>query len=161
MGVEFKGLDKLQRRLKAIQDGKEILGALALDTVRYAKEETRPFRKTGNLGRTINVGRVTARDAYVIAHANYAVFVEKGTGIYGPRHRRITPKTAKVLAWRTGAVTLGGRSRVKGGKELAGWAFATSVRGRKATPFMEPGARRAAEKNGMKDVVITLWNKAA
>ena len=97
----------------------------------------------------------------MVARASYARYIEAGTGIYGPRKRPIVPRTKKMLAWRTGAVTLSGRSRVKGGKEIAGWAFARSVKGRKATPFLLPGAKDALAKNGLADVVVELWNGAA
>jgi len=50
----------------------------------------------------------------------YAVFQEIGTGIYGPRHTPITPKTKPVLAWFSGGA----------------WHFAKSVKGSKPHWYM-------------------------
>jgi hypothetical protein len=161
MAESIRGMRQLNARLDNISDTQQILRKLQIDTVAEAKRLTVPIRKTGNLGRSIRPGFLSARKAFVNAEASYAAYVEKGTGIYGPRHKPIVPRTKKVLAWRTGAVILSGRSRVKGGVEQAGWAFARSVRGRKATPFLEPGARKAVEKGGLKDVVINLWTEGA
>jgi hypothetical protein len=60
----------------------------------------------------------------------YAMWVHNGTGIYGPRHMRITPKTANVLAW---------KSKVYGAKrgKYAGWVFAKSTKGMKPNPFLK------------------------
>lgn len=161
MAERIHGMKQLQSRLDAISDTREILHTLQIDTVAEAKRLTVPIRKTGNLGRSIRPGFLSAKSAFVNAEASYAAYVEKGTGIYGPKHRPIVPRTKKVLAWRTGAVTLSGRSRVKDGVEQAGWAFARSVKGRRPTPFLEPGARKAIEKGGLKDVVVKLWNEGA
>lgn len=51
----------------------------------------------------------------------YAVWQEVGTGIYGPAHTPITPKTKKTLAWFSGGQ----------------WHFAKSVRGAKPHWFMK------------------------
>lgn len=161
MSATVRGGDKLMKRLHAMSDGEKLLARLQTEVTAEAKRNTVPFRKTGNLGRTIRPGYLSATQAFVHARASYAAYVEKGTGIYGPNRRPIVPKRARVLAWRTGAVTLGGGSRVKGGVEQAGWAFAKSVRGRPATPFMEPAAKAVAQRNGLKELAIELWNGAA
>lgn len=150
----------LRKRLTAMarKGPRNVLETWQLLGVRNAKENTRPFRKTGNLGRTTHPGPISDRQAEIDASADYAGFVERGTGLYGPRHRAIVPVNAKVLAWRTGAVTLAGRSRVSGGKELAGWAFARSVKGRKATPFLLPGAQKALADQGLKAALVKPWN---
>ena len=64
-------------------------------------------------------------------HTFYLPFVNDGTGIYGPRHRRITPVHAKVLHfhWK--------------GRE---W-FVKSVRGQKPRKFVE---------RGVQDIVKTI-----
>lgn len=157
--VSITGARELNRRLANISDGQRLLLRLQTETVREAKRLVP--RKTGNLGRSIAPGYLTSRDALVVARAGYALFVEQGTGVYGPTHRPITPKRAKVLAWRTGAVTLSGASRHAGGQELAGWAFAKSVKGRKATPFLLPGAQKAVSGAAVKGIVIDLWNAGA
>jgi hypothetical protein len=57
---------------------------------------------------------------YVEFTVDYAIYHAKGTGIYGPRGRKITPKKAKALVF-----------RVNG--ELV---FAKSVRGIKPNPWL-------------------------
>ncbi len=151
-------MDALLRRMTAIGQTQPILRALQISTVHEA--QVLAPRKTGFLQRNIVPGPLTKDYAIVEARAPYSAFVEYGTGIYGPLHRKIVPKTASVLAWRVGAVRLTGRSRVSGGQETAGWAFARSVRGRPATPFMLPGAQNALGKAGVQ-VIIDEWNGAA
>jgi hypothetical protein len=55
-------------------------------------------------------------------NVHYSMYVHEGTGIYGPKHMPIRPKTKNILAW---------KSAVYGAKKgkYAGWAFATSVKG--------------------------------
>lgn len=154
------GLGHRLDALKTPQMRERALRTLALSVTEEAKQ--RAPRRTGNLARTIRVRTVTAREAVVVASANYAPFVEYGTGIYGPTGQRIRPKAKKVLAWRTGAVRLSGRSRTRNGQQLAGWAFARSVKGSPARPFMGPGAKAALAKvNRLVDDVIAAWNGAA
>lgn len=52
---------------------------------------------------------------------NYAIYVTKGTGIYGPRGRKITPKTAKALVFRAPNGDL---------------VYAKSVKGIRPNPFL-------------------------
>ena len=151
-------MDALIRRMTAIGQTQPILRALQLSTVHEA--QVLAPRKTGFLQRNIVPGPLTKEYAVIEARAPYSGFVEHGTGLYGPLHRKIVPKTAKVLAWRVGSVTLSGRSRVSGGQQTAGWAFARSVKGRPATPFLIPGANNALKKAGV-NVIVTEWNNAA
>lgn len=60
----------------------------------------------------------------------YAVWQEVGTGIYGPAHTPITPKTKPVLAWFSGGQ----------------WHFAKSVKGSKPHWYM----RGSVEQNQSK-----------
>jgi hypothetical protein len=53
--------------------------------------------------------------------SGYAYFVHFGTGLFGERRAMITPKKAKVLAFRVGRKMI----------------FAKAVRGQKANPFVE------------------------
>ncbi len=61
---------------------------------------------TGNLKRNIFQGDIDKRgfvytgNVSVGKAAPYAQWVESGTGIYGPFHAPIVPKTAKMLVWR-------------------------------------------------------------
>lgn len=158
MAETVVGMDALIRRMTAIGQTQPILRALQLSTIHEA--QALAPRRTGFLQRNIVPGPLTKDYAIVEARAPYSLFVERGTGIYGPSHKKIVPKTASVLAWRVGAVTLTGRSRVSGGRQLAGWAFARSVRGRPATPFLLPGANNAVKKAGV-DIIVQEWNSAA
>lgn len=154
-------MDGLIRRLNAIGEPKPVLRALQFSVIREAKALVP--HKTRNLQRSIVPGDLTETHATVVVHANYGLYVEKGTGLFGPKHARIVPKTAKVLAWKGGGpgkVRLSGRSRVVGGKSLADGIFATSTKGAKAQPFLEPGARKAIDKSGLADVIVAEWNGA-
>jgi hypothetical protein len=164
--ASLQGYDKLQARFRAISRTEVVVRDIIIHGVAEAKHEVP--RKTGNLGRTIRPGRITATSGELLAggiqRVGYAGWVERGTGVYGPRHRPIVPVKAKVLAWRTapagGSLRLTGSSRVKGGKQTAGWAFAKSVRGRPATPYLRPGLQKAVDTAGVQSIV-TLWNGAA
>jgi hypothetical protein len=60
----------------------------------------------------------------------YAIFVHNGTGIYGPRHRRITPLRARYLRFRP--------------RTSQQWVYARSVAGMRPNPFLAdalPAAR--------------------
>jgi hypothetical protein len=63
----------------------------------------------------------------VAAEAPHSIWQEAGTGIYGPRHTPITPKTKSTLAWFSGGQ----------------WHFAKSVKGSKPRWFM----RGSVEQN--------------
>lgn len=153
----LQGDEALRKRLRAIGDTRVVLGKVALLGVAEAKRLVP--RKTGNLGRTIRVGTVTDTSAQVVAggtqQVGYARYVEEGTGIHGPRGKRIHPKRARALRWKAGG------SRATGRGPGSSYVFAASVSGRKATPFLLPGVRRAAERAGLRDAVIKLWNDAA
>jgi hypothetical protein len=162
------GSEQLKRRLSALKNDR-MRAAVLRKVVIAAQGEAQALvpRKTGALQRSIKPGRVDARRAELIAGMDYAAYIERGTGIYGPFARPIVPRTKRILAWRTdstppaGLLRLSGRSRERRGKQLAGWAFARKVRGRPATPYLVPGAIAALRKGGFDDVVATTWNDAA
>ncbi len=158
--MTLEGGKQLRARLKAIGDTRAVLKGLQIGSVEEAKRLAVPFKKTGNLQRSIQPGSLTDSSAIVQARAPYAAYIERGTGLYGPSKKKIVPRNAKTLAWRTGATRLSGRSRTQGGQPAAGWAFAKSVRGRRPTPYLLPGAKKAAKERGA-DVVVELWNGAA
>jgi len=154
------GDDALRRRLRAITDTRQLLGQVALLGVREARLiARRDFTKTANLEGTIRVEGVTETSAKIVAGGTsavgYAVYVERGTGIYGPRKRKIVPKTKKLLAWQ------GGGSRLTGRGPGSGWRFAKSVRGRKATPYLVPGVQQAVKRSGVGNAVVKAWDDAA
>jgi hypothetical protein len=151
------GIQALERRLKAIGDTKAQLRAMQIATVSEAQALVP--RKSGHLQRSIRPGRVADDFAIVEARTPYARYVEEGTGLYGPKKKRIVPKTKKAMRWKGSGVRLSGRSR--SGAEGTGWAFATSIKGRRKTPYLIPGAKAAMRKAGLKDAIVTRWNRAA
>jgi len=64
-GISLKGVPDLQKRLAAVGDTRVILREIAVEGVAEAKRLVP--RRTGNLGRTIRVGRLTAKSAEVVA----------------------------------------------------------------------------------------------
>lgn len=160
--ADMQGYGQLQKRLHAIgQPG--VMGMLANAVVREQKLLAMGFRKTGNLEHGIVIANVSETSAIIESRAAYSGFVEGGTGLYGPKHQKITPKAAKALRWAVGGsskVRLSGSSRTSKGVALAGYAFARSVKGRPATPFFFPGARLALSKAGVASIV-EHWNSAA
>ncbi len=75
---------------------------------------------TGNLKNSITVN---VNDKGInIYMPEYAVYLEYGTGIYGPLGRPITPKDAKALKFKIGGKTV----------------FAKSVKGMTPQPFIRP-----------------------
>lgn len=83
---------------------------------------------------SVDPARVTGR---VFISADYAMFVLRGTGIYGPTGRVITPKRARVLRFESGGAH-GPLAPRKGRKSLGAGAvvFARYVRGTPKNPFL-------------------------
>lgn len=141
VSVSFKGLPQLQKRIDALDNLGPLMRDLALDAVGEQKRLA-PV-KTGNLRRSIHLGRVTDRSAETIAGADYAAYVEFGT-----KAHEIRPRNARALRW----------------KVPGGFRYATRVRhpGTRARPFMIPGAEQAISRaSGLRDKVIAAWNRAA
>ena len=127
--VEIKNLKELQDRFKQAPDitAKHIIDAgnkslislqgtakqlAPVDTSRLRQSIlVSPMKRTGNVI-SGSVGTTTA----------YSVYMEEGTGIYGPRHTPIKPKTKKFLAFKT-----------KDGK----WIRAKSVKGVRGRFYMK------------------------
>lgn len=80
---------------------------------------------------TIRSG-VNQHGAWVGSDHELALWLENGTGVYGPHHSPIVPTSSTVLVF---------PSR-RGGK---GFVFAKSVRGQKAKPFLEPALQALHE----------------
>jgi len=151
------GLSQLRARFRAVSHTENLLRELQLETVAGAKAKVP--RKTGHLGRSILVGRLTKESAQVTVNANYAAAVEFGT-----KRHVIVPKRARVLAWPAaeGGRRLSGRARTKGGKPVGPTAFATKVNhpGTKAQPYLVPAAKEAVHRHGV-EVIVSTWNDAA
>ncbi len=123
--IEIKGLNELIRDVKqAGGDARPLVTAALTNSANKTQSEARsraPHR-TGTLQRSI-LPQVRYPQAEVEVHEKYGLFIEEGTGVYGPRHRPITPRTAKVLAFKSGGSMV----------------FAKKVLGMKPRPFFKPG----------------------
>ena len=153
MSAEIQGIPQLRARIEAIKPNEKLLRTIALSAVR--EQKLLAPRKTGNLGRSIHLGAVTATRAETIASADYAAYVEQGT-----RAHEIRPKARKALRWAASA----GDARLTGTPRKGGRVrFAKRVQhpGTKAQPFMLPGAKTAIEGAGLKAVVEKAWSDAA
>lgn len=155
------GDEQFHRRLVALQGlGKPVLGLVAARAV--AEQKRLVPRKTGNLGRSIHVERVTAREAFTVASEAYGPHVEFGT-----RPHVIRPKNRRYLRFPAAGVptTLAGRVRTGSARALGAGAFVFAKivhhPGTKAQPFMLPGAKKALDAARLKDIVIRVWNNAA
>lgn len=152
-GGTITGSRELKARLRAIGDLRPTLTHVGLASVAEAKRLVP--RRTGNLGRTIRVGTVTASSVEVIAggrlNVGYAAAVE-----FGSKAHTIVPRKAKVLAW-GGPRTLGGRVRSGGRPQF----FAKRVHhpGSRAHPYLLPGLREGIRS--VTGLIITAWNRGA
>lgn len=150
----LEGIDKLNRRLKAIQDTRGLLRQVQIDAVAEAKKIVP--RKTSHLGRSISPGSYGNDFAIVQATAGYAAYVELGT-----RPHVIRPKRKKALAWSAGGTRLSGRP-TRAARRGGAMAFARKVNhpGTKPQPYLVPGAKAALNKVGVRRI-IESWNRAA
>jgi hypothetical protein len=144
-----QGIDALLRRLEAIGEPQPVLRVAQLKTVQEAQKLV--HRRTGFLQRNIRPGAISATSAKVEARTPYAASLE-----FGARPHVIRPKNANVLAW-GGPRRLTGRLR-KGAKPT-NFAMLVHHPGNKPYPYLIPGARKAVAD--LKDVIVTLWNRAA
>jgi hypothetical protein len=127
--MTITGIPQLRSRFEAITPNPQMMRDLALHAV--AEQKKLVPRKTGNLGRSIGIGRVTATYAETVASAEYAAFVELGT-----------------------------RPHVIASCGQAIFARKVNHPGTKAQPFMVPGARKAVENIGA-EAIVKQWNDAA
>lgn len=150
----IEGMDGLRARLRAVGRTDILLGKVAVAGVANAKRIVR--RRTGNLGRTIRVGRVTASYAEVRAGGQLGVGYA-GAIEFGARPHVIVPRRARVLAW-GGQRTLGGRLRK--GSRPTHFARRVNHPGNRPYPYLRPGVIRAVREIGT-DAIVTQWNEAA
>jgi hypothetical protein len=91
----------------------------------------------------------------VIMGSPVAVWIDSGTGLYGPKHHVITPLAKKALAFTVGGRRLSGRG---GGTKVV----VRSVKGMKARPYINLSVIEASQKVGSQigAQIITAWNGA-
>ena len=114
---DFKALQKWQAQLnnttELLQVVSENLAEEAIDLVKEGfATETDPYgkkwaalqlrsgkilQKDGGLKGSWNPKRVTKKGFMLASGKAYAVYHQDGTGLFGPKNRRITPKKAKAL----------------------------------------------------------------
>lgn len=116
----------------------------------------RPLRDRGILANSVAILRASSREIVVGSPMEYAVYHQTGTGIYGPRKRRIEPVKAKVLAWKT----RGAKGTNKRGKRGNKGFFAKSVDGtppRKILPDGAPPSSYTQAFDAVAQERLRLW----
>ncbi|PLY06788.1 MAG: hypothetical protein C0625_08025 [Arcobacter sp.] len=114
---------------------KDFLYRIGSEVANEAKDKA-PYR-TGNLKRDIQVFTDNLDDLEVSIGntklAPYAIFVHTGTGLFGPKKKRITPKNKKALKTPFG--------------------LKKSVAGMRADPYLESGASAYLSSGGFNRAV--------
>ncbi len=158
------GEQQLMARLRAVGvNGSEGIMKLAAAYTRGYMVRNMP-RKTGLTAASLHPS-VLGPTRAIITGSPVAVWLDSGTGLYGPMHRKITPKAALALAFYVGnrsSLRLSGRPRA--GKAGAGASLVVvrSVKGMKARPYINRSVAEAAQKVGgeIGSQIITHWNEA-
>lgn len=103
--------------------------------VQHAPVDRGHLKNSITLDVLVDAGHLTVRWG---SNLPYAIWVEKGTGIYGPRGAPIRPRRARFLVWE-GRLDFAGTSSARlRPRSRRGLIFARQVRGRPATPFLQP-----------------------
>lgn len=149
MSMTIAGARELARRFDSIASSgtrREVLSVVGLTAVAEAKRLEAPHRKTGNLGRTIRIGKLDDRSVQVLAGGSqtvgYAADLEFGT-----RPHVITAKRGKALRFSKGGVVMFRRS--------------VNHPGSRPYPYLVPGAIHALRLIGLTAPIVSAWNRAA
>lgn len=111
------------------RNGRRYVAEVSAAVLRVARFNA-PYRSGALVSSGRVRGPVTLGDrtiASVVFTARHAIWVQQGTGIYGPRHTEIRPTTRRFLRWEDA----GGRVR-----------FARKVRGMRGRPFLTDALRQ-------------------
>lgn len=116
-------------------------GAVAKDMIRRAiKVESKAKQNLGSNPRRVDTGRLRQSITYqfllvggkpvvrVGTNVKYAVYVHEGTGLYGPKHTLIRPKSKKALKWKAK------KGSIHAGKD--GFTYAKYSRGMRPNAFL-------------------------
>ena len=170
MAETVRGVAAAQRRIAAISNPASHKGLmkLAANVVRGKMVTNMRLvgrRKTGNTGRSLHVENVTETSAQIVG-SQVALWIDEGTGLFGPRHQRITPKAAQALRWMggpAGSLRLTGSQRKGKAGAGAGYVFARSTKGMEARPYIQRSIQEGAKAVGveLKGEIISIWNGAA
>lgn len=132
LALEYKieGLQELLADARAIGAqgaDKLIMAALRNSASRTQSEQRkRAPHRTGTLQRSILVD-IDYPSAEISVQEKYGIWIEEGTGIYGPTGQPIRPRSKKALAFKIGGVPV----------------VVKSVKGKRAKPFFKPGYEAA------------------
>jgi hypothetical protein len=146
-------LDKnLSEFIKRVKEGiPQVLDKAVADTSSWGKGQI--IRSTAkSTGQTQGGWAVNRKEPMVHVIWNrfkHALFLETGTGLYGPKHSRIYPKVAKFLSWIPFTKnTAGGRIFVK------------STRGMEAQPAIKPNVEKIQKdlNKRIKLAIRNIWN---
>ena len=126
------GKDLLRRGFKVQARARTLLGGAG---ARPRRIDTGQLRSSIQVRLLARFGRPAVRIGTGVKHARW---VHDGTGIYGPRRRKITPKRASVLVFPAGKYAAG-----IGGKK--GKIFARSVKGMRRNQFLKDALSAAKD----------------
>lgn len=118
-------MSKLQNSPRIVEDAERSMLERATLQAKTTAKENAPVDKSilrGSIDHDIK-GSVGEMVGIVGTNVKYAKFQEEGTGIYGKRHRMITPINARMLAFKAG------------GKMV----FARAVRGTEGKFYLKKG----------------------
>lgn len=142
--IEIEGLDELIADAKKAGAKVDRLTDAAIQNsgahIQQIARQNAPH-KTGTLQRSIQV-EVNNKIGRVYVGEKYGIFHETGTGIYGPSKTPITPKLAKVLAFKSGG----------------NMVFTRRVSGIPKRPFFMPAVEDSSDfiKSQFEEVADTL-----
>lgn len=162
MTMRVQGVPGLQKRLTAIGSKRgmsAVMERVGQEVVKSAKRNTRTFRKTGNLGRGIELTSFDSDSARVEARAHYSGYVEFGTR----GGQMIRPVRRKALSWARKRGTGSGASRLSGSPRRGAARFFSKGHRRgatKAQPYMRPAVSQVARDAGLREEVIRTWDRA-
>lgn len=120
----------MMRRGKNVKNRAQSL--CPVDTGRLKASITHELFRGRPTGERTLFGSVSAPIVRVGTNVPYATYVHEGTGLYGPRHRMITPRTRTVMRF---VVRTGGRRGV---------VYTPRTRGVQPRPFLEQALSAAA-----------------
>lgn len=129
--ADLGDITKLQKGfgLNYLEMGVQIRTALTIAAISIQKvARTEAPTKTGRLVNSITY-KVDGLTATIGPKVKYGLYVETGTGIYGPKGQPIVPKNAKVLATKINPGF--------GEPHNNYYVIGRSSKGQKANPFME------------------------
>ena len=159
MAERLVGYSQLQARFRALA-GPQKMRLMATVAAGELRRDTP--RRTGLTGNSWQVASATESRA-VVSGSIVNLWLDEGTGLYGPLHHLITPKAKRALAFHVGgrgSLRLSGSPRSGAAGAGATLVVVRSVRGMRARPFIRRALVRTSGQLGA-EVVVKVWNGAA